>query len=262
MEVDPPDGGTPAEDGVLEPVGRGTQGDVFGNDRWVVKVPRLSVFSVLAKWVSSWKWTGEVEASLGGLAAPFLALEDVNFRAPKMTGRSGKIVEYNEKVAIVRERYFEGDFLDHKLSLAEPAEALELVERMVVLVERVRARGFYMHDFIMKNFAVVDGELMVVDTGLISPLRRFWEPAMRFCAWGFSKGLSKDYQRLLGEVLDEVEDDDALRERIQAFSDALPERIGRLRQRKIADLVEEPPVPVGFDPKLEKEVRVALGLVR
>ncbi len=257
MESNRPSGDE-GDDGVLEPVGRGTQGDVFGTDRWVVKVPRFSLFSVLAKWVSSWRWNHEVRDSLGGLAAPFLALENVAFRAPKMTGRSERPKNYREKMAIVRERYPDGDFLDHRLSLAEPAEALALVEEMVVLVERVRARGFYMHDFIMSNFAVVDGKLMVVDTGLVSPLRAFWEPAMKICAWAFSRWLSKDYQRLLGEVRDEVEEDEALREEISTFSAALPDRLGRLRKKTVRDLEPEPAVPVEFDADLAEDVRAAL----
>ena len=119
-------------------------------------MPRFSLLSVLAKWVSSWRWNDEVRDSLGGLAVPFLTLEDVTFRAPKMTGRSDRVIEQRTKRAILRERYPTGDFLDHRLSLSEPAEALALVEEMVVLVERVRARGFYMHDFVVSNFAVVD----------------------------------------------------------------------------------------------------------
>ena len=64
-----------------------------------------------------------------------------------------------------------------------------------------------MHDFVMSNFAVVDGKLMVVDTGLVAPLSAYWGPTMRICAWGFARRLSKDYQRLLGEVRDEVADE-------------------------------------------------------
>lgn len=247
---------------ILEPVGRGTQANVFGSERWVIKVPRFSLLSVLAKWVSSWRWNTEVQQALGGLAAPFLPIENVSFRAPKMTGKNDKVIEYRERMAIARERYDEEAFLDHRLSLAKPAEALELVEEMVCLVERMRARGFYMHDFIMENFAEVDGKLVVVDTGLISPLRAFWEPAMRICAWGFAKGLSKDYQRLLGELLDEVEDDDGLRERIITFRAALPERMARLRKRSVSGLEPEAAVPVEFDPELEKEIRAALGSMR
>ena len=250
------------DEAVLEPVGRGTQSDFFGAERWVVKVPRISLLSVLAKWVSCWRWNGEVHEALGGLAAPFFPMENVSFRAPKMTGRAGKVIEYREKIAIVCERYEEEDFLDHRLSLASPAKAVALVEEMVVLVERVRSRGFYMHDFIMGNFAVVRGTLVVVDIGLVSPLRSFWEPAMRICAWSFAKGLSKDYQRLLGEVLDEVENDEALRERIIALRASLPERMRRLRKRSVPDLDAEPAEPIVFDPELEKEVRSALGSVR
>ena len=191
------------DDGVLEPVGRGTQGQVFGTEHWVVKVPRFSLLSVLAKWVSSWRWNAEVSESLGGLAAPFLCLENVVFRAPKIPsnpwqgsraarvrrwGKPVRIVEFRKKVAIARERYEAGDFLDHRLSLAEPAQALALVEEMVVLVERVRARGFYMHDFIMSNFALVDGKLMIVDPGFIAPMAAFRDPAVRCCAYGFTRG--------------------------------------------------------------------------
>ncbi|MFT5110193.1 MAG: hypothetical protein ACI8XO_004094 [Verrucomicrobiales bacterium] len=249
------------DDKALEPVGRGTQGDVFGSERWVVKVPRFTLLSVLAKWVSSWRWNAEVRDSLGGLAAPFLLLENVRFLAPKMTGRSAKLRRYRKKMAVARERFDTDAFLDHRLSLAEPAEALALVEEMVVLVERVRARGFYMHDFIMGNFALVDGRLMIVDTGLISPLRTFWDPAMRICAWGFSRGLSKDYQRLLGELLEEVEDG-VLRGRIIELRELLPQRLGRLRKKVVAGLEVEAAMPVGFDFELEKEIRAALASVR
>ena len=262
----------------LEPVGAGTQGQVFGTERWVVKVRRFSLLSVLARWISSWRWVGEAGEALGGLAAPFLRLENVTFRAPKVPRRPGDgnrqamvrylgrptpIVDYREKVAIARRRYESDDFLDHRLSLAEPAQALALVEEMVVLVERVRARGFYMHDFVMSNFVVVDGRLMIADIGLITPVRAMWEPAMRICAWGFARGLSKDYQRLLGELLYELGDGDPqLREEIVTFSESLPARIGRLRKREVPGLAPEHPEPVRFDPALEKEIRAALGSVR
>ena len=250
-----------ADTDVLEPVGRGVQGDVFGTQRWVVKIRRFSILGLLARWVSNWRCLVEVKESLGGLAAPFLVLDEVAFRAPKMGGR-GRIVALRRRRAVARERYVVDAFLDHQLSIAEPPRALALVEEMVVLVERVRARGFYMHDFIMRNFVLVDGRLLIADTGLITPMRSFWEPAVRLCARGFSKGLSKDYQRLLAEVRDEVREDPALCEQITAFTDALPERLGRLRSRSVAGLESEPAAPVSFDPELEKEIRQVLQPVR
>lgn len=247
--------------GALEPIGSGEQGLVYGTERWVVKVRRLSVFSFLAKWVSRRGWPLEVRDSLGGLVVPFLLLEDVSFEAPKMSGR-GRLVSFRKKHAVARAHYDEQSFLDHRLSLADPAEALALVEEMVELIERVRERGFYMHDFIMRNFVVVDGRLMVADTGLIVPMRSFWEPGMRICAWGFWRGLSKDYQRLLGELLDELEEGDPLREKIASFRTALPGRLKRLRNRPTRSQNAEAPQAIEFDPELEKEIRAALGSVR
>ena len=251
------------DDNVLEPVGRGVQSDVFGTDEWVVKVPRFSMLGVLAKWVSSKRWLGEVRESLGGLVAPFLILDEVEFHAPKLSGRGG-IVEYRKSTAIARARYEVDQFLDHRLSLVGPAEGLALVEEMVVLVERVRARGFFMHDFIMRNFVVVDGRLMIADTGLITPMRSFWEPATRICAWGFIRGLTKDYQRLLGELVGELgsEGEAELRDRIIAFSDALPARLDRLCKRDLPGLEVEAAVPVELDAGLEKVIRAALESVR
>jgi len=250
-----------SEQVVLDPVGAGQQGYVFGTETWVVKIRRISLFSVLARWVSRRRWNQEVGDALGGLVAPFLLLEEVEFTAPKMTGRE-RLIEYQEKWATIMPRYDDVTFLDHRLSLAEPREALALVREMMVLVERVRARGFYMHDFIMKNFVVVEGKLLIADTGLIVPMRSFWEPAMRICAWGLWRGLSKDYQRLLGELLDEVGDDEALRAEIIEFRKELPSLVGRLRKCEIRDLEIEPAVKVEFDPELEKEIRGVLGSVR
>ena len=255
------DGARERDVAVLEPLGRGVQSDVFGTEDWVVKVPRLSFLGVLAKWVSSKRWLGEVRGSLGGLVAPFFILEEIEFRAPKMSGR-GRIGNFKVRTAIARERYAVDSFLDHQLSLVGPAEGLALVESMVVLVERVRARGFFMHDFIMRNFVLVDGRLMIADMGLITPMRAFWEPATRICAWGFLRGLTKDYQRLLGELRDEVEGDEALRDRIEAFSEALPARLGRLCKRDLPGLEVEAAVPVELDAGLEKVIRAALQSVR
>ena len=163
------DGLTPGGSIELEHVGQGTQSYVFGTDRWVVTVRKMSLLGSLARLVTRKQWLGEVRDHLGGLAAPFLLLDDVEFRAPKMTGRY-KIIDYRKKMAVARERYETDDFLDHRLSLSDPERALELVEEMVELVERVRARGFYMHDFIMRNFALVDGKLMIVDPGFIASM--------------------------------------------------------------------------------------------
>lgn len=245
----------------LEPIGSGEQGFVYGTDRWVVKVGRFSVLGFLGKWISRSRWQLEVRDSLGGLAAPFLLLDEVSFDAPKMTGRRERMVTFHQKCAVALARYDEQTFLDHRLSLAEPAEALALVEEMVGLIERVRARGFYMHDFIMRNFVVVDGRLMIADTGLVVPIRSFWEPGMRICAWGFWRGLSKDYQRLLGELLEEVGDDHVLREKIESFRAALPGRLKNLRCRP-SRLAPEAAQAVEFDAELEKEIRAALGSVR
>ena len=258
MEVIEASGGDVDEDGLLEPIGRGVQADVFGTGRWVVKVRRFSMLGTLAKLISSKHWKQEVHDGLGGLVAPFLLLDEVAFRAPKMRGRGGRVIEYRDRGAVVRERYPTDQFLDHRLSLAEPADALALVEEMVVLVERVRARGFCMIDFCMSNFAVIDGRLMIVDADLIAPIRSLWEPGLRTCAAGFARGLSKDYQRLLGELGDEVEDDANLSDEIASLSEALPKRIGRLRKRSLPGLETEPAVPVEFDADLAAEIRAAL----
>ena len=255
------DGLTPGGSIELEHVGQGTQSYVFGTDRWVVTVRKMSLLGSLARLVTRKQWLGEVRDHLGGLAAPFLLLDDVEFRAPKMTGRY-KIIDYRKKMAVARERYETDDFLDHRLSLSDPERALELVEEMVELVERVRARGFYMHDFIMRNFALVDGKLMIVDPGFIAPMAAFRDPAVRCCAYGFTRGLSKDYQRLLGELMDELEEGSELRDRIGTFREALPDRLARLRQRDVPDLESEPGVPIEFEPELEKEIRAAIGSVR
>ena len=243
---------------VLEAISWGTQCCVYGTDQWVVKVPRFSLLGLLAKWVSRRGWAPEVRGSLGGLAVPFLRLEDVSFEAPKLTGR-GRIVTVRRRSAVARARHDTDTFLDHRLSLAEPAEAFDLVVEMVELVEAVRARGFYMHDFMMKNFVQVDARLMIADTDLIVPVRSLWEPLRRLCAWGYWRGLSKDYQRLLGELLEEVGEGDPLRERITGFRMELPARLAVLRDRS-ERLNTEAPVPVDFDQGLEKEIRAGLGL--
>jgi hypothetical protein len=245
-------------DDVLEPVGAGELGYVYGTDHWVVKVSRFSVLRPFAKLLFRSRWAPEVRDSLGGLVVPFLLLDEVSFEAPKMTGR-GRIVTVHRKRAIARARYEQETFLDHRLSLAEPAQALALVEEMVELVEAVRARGFYKHDFVMKNFVVVDGHLMIADTSLIVPVRSLWEPVRRIGAWGFWRWRSKDYQRLLGELRDELEETDPLRKRIASFRSALPARLGLLRDRSDR-LSTEVPVSVDFDPVLEKEIRTGLGL--
>jgi len=251
------------EAGALEPIGSGEQGFVYGTDRWVLKIGRFSVLALLAKWVTRRRWTLELRDSRGGLVGPFLLLDEVSFVAPKMIGR-GRLVTFRKRHAVARARYDAGAFLDHHLSLAEPAEALALVEEMLGLIGRVRARGFYMHDFVMKNFVLVEGRLMIADTGLVVPVRSFWEPGMRICAWGFWRGLSKDYQRLLGELLDELGDDQGvLRAKIADARASLPERLKRLRLRSRSARCEvEAAQAVEFDADLEKEIRTALGSVR
>ena len=249
----PPSDGEPP---LLEYLGSGTQSHVFGAEAWVVVVPRTTLLSMLACLVTSRDGVRNTLTHLGGIVAPFFVLDRCRFRG-KLPGRK-EVRPFALRSAVVRRRADRGCFLDARLARATPERALDHLERMVSLLERLRARGYVMLDFIARNFVYVGESLRICDPGLVIQVRELsWHPS-RFTALGFGIGLTRDYLRLLAQ-LERRTDDSALRERIRCFAETLPARLRALRdQRREVDRDEWH--AVDFPGELEKDIRALIGI--
>ncbi len=241
---------------LLEYLGSGTQNHVFGAENWVVAVPHRTVLSMLARLVKPREGLCETLAHLGGLVTPFLLLDRCRFLGVLPGSNAPRVFEL--RCAVVRHRVHSGNFLDARLANAEPARALDYLESMVALLERLHARGFHMLDFITRNFVFVGETLRISDPGLVIPVQELsWHPS-RFTALGFGVGLTRDYLRLLAE-LEQKANDGETRARIRAFGDRFPSRIRALRQRR-REIEHAEWRAVDFPESLEKDIRTTIGI--
>jgi len=242
---------------LLEYLGSGAQSHVFGAEAWVVAVPRVTVRSVLARALTSRERMRQVQAHLGGLVAPFILLDRCRFRSA-LPGSAGVRV-FDRRLAVARPRFSPERFLGARLAAAEPARAVDDLERMVALLEQLRARGFIMLDFIMRNFVFVGETLKVSDPGLVVPVGDLsWHPS-RFTALGFGIGLTRDYLRLCAG-LERRCADARTRARVRGFAECLPARLRALRDRS-GEIERSEWCAVDFPEGLEEAIRAAIGVV-
>ena len=195
---------------VLKHLGTGAQAHVFGQDNWVVKVRRKSVLGFIGRVVSKRKWQERVRDELGDLVLPFMEVEDVEFFAPPVSSgwQSGKAIEGGEQYyqvdrALIMPMADPRDFLDSCVYAASPAELLDLLGDLLTTLKAVRSRGFYMVDFVMKNFVYWKGALRVADPGMVIPEESMWEPTIKIGSWGFAKGLIRDYLKFVRKAQEE-----------------------------------------------------------
>ena len=220
---------------VLGYVSSGSQSHVFGSARWVLVVKRWSVFRALAAFLSAPRWLEEVREKLHGVVAPFAVIDKFRFRG-RLPEQKTKV--YSGTYAIAKPRFEATQFLNYRIDHGTPELILRYVEEMIQVLEKLHARGFYMFDFIRKNFVFVGERLYISDPGLIVPLRYLWEPTMRVAAAGFGRGLTRDYLSVLADAK-ERSDNEVIKAEIEKLEAALPGRIKALRNRKIEINMED-----------------------
>ena len=124
----------------------------------------------------------------------------------------------------------------------------------------MRARGFYMIDFVMKNFVYWKGSLRVADPGLVVPEESLWEPTIKIGSWGFAKGLSRDYLKFIRDAQDEA------RGKVLAdlcyLEDHFSDEIDKLRERDLSGAAREDGVGQQFPAEIERRARGALQVTR
>jgi hypothetical protein len=266
----------------LQYLAGGSQAGLFTlpGAEWVVKCPRLSLLAVLALYLRLplRRVRAEVEASAGGLVLPYTVLRATAFRGVRLRGSwdiarpvPGSLRLYRPRRAILTYRLDPADILEEQLERGTPAQVAAGLEAQLGLLERLADRGFYLLDFVMKNFAWHEGRLVIADVDLILPGRwarnpHFW-PAAHF----FRRGLLKDYARVIRNALARASGPDAAattgsnaaREALLRLRRDFPRRIHALARR--AALADRRPDrggerrPVQFPVEISRQVLTLLG---
>jgi hypothetical protein len=234
---------------------------------WVIKVPRFSLLSVLALYAElpARMARGQVKRSLGGLVLPYTVLRGVKFSGVRVRGfwdtarpLPGTRKLYHPQRAILTRRLMPRDILEEQLERGSPAKVADGLEEMLDLLENVADRGFFLLDFVMKNFARLDGKLVIADWNLLIPLPWVRHPHFRPVSYGFRKGLLKDYARIIRNALARCgEADSGTRRRLETLATEFPRRITALPTLVPSQADES--CPVVFPAAITREVHSLLA---
>ena len=242
----------------LEYLGSGTQHHVFASPRWVVKVPRLTGLGLLARLLTPRRLLSHSARDLGGLVVPFLELGPVRFHAPppaSVRPATGSIKNFSARRAIVMPRIAASALLETRLGNADSAETARLLGLLEAHLTELHARGYYMIDFIQKNFVVRDEGVRILDLGLVVPVRWLREPTCRITSSRFTRGLLRDYEALARRKAAAADETGAstLLDASAAFA-----RTMRELRKPTSVKPSSPGRPVEFPRELEAEARTTL----
>jgi hypothetical protein len=98
-------------------------------------------------------------------------------------------------------------WLLRRFFLARNAEPVHLLNAQVETLEKLAAHGWYLVDFIMGNFAWINGRMLLADTDLLVPGGALWQPSLRITAAFFRRHLLADYRRLLLRKMGKARDE-------------------------------------------------------
>lgn|GEM_PF-2804754 len=247
---------------VLHYLGTGSHSHVFGTGSWAVKIPRRSLLSGLSLFVRQRRWLHQVASQLGGSVFPFCEIENVAFRAPEVRAswNTGTPVPGTERIyharrATVYAHAPEDAFLDHQFYTHNAEEAVAMLRQMLDRLETLQDAGFYMLDFIMKNFVFHKGEILILDPGLLVPthLTR-WQPTFAITSAQFRRWLLADYDRLLA-AKEEAAETAPARLCVKEFRRELPERVRSLTKRPPAHYTGQKKFPAALSRILADDAR-------
>lgn len=234
---------------------------------WVIKVPRFSLLSVLALYAElpARMARDRVRRSLGGLVLPYTVLRGVRFTGVRVRGfwdtarpLAGTRKLYRPERTILTRRLLPTDILEEQLERGSPAKVADGLEEMLQLLEAVADRGFFLLDFVMKNFARLDGKLVIADWNLLIPLPWVRNVHFRPVSYCFRKGLLKDYARIIHNALARCgEADGEARRRLEALATEFPRRIHALAGTAPSQVGES--CPVVFPAAITREVNHLLA---
>lgn len=251
----------------LDFVATGGQSRLFGTPAWVVKIPRASWQTALARILVHPTTPLRALEVLGELVEPFVLLERVVFLGPCVV--EGQPVPSSRRVwrarwAVAGPRHAAEDFLDRRIASATPGEAADLIASLLDTLDAIRARGWHVLDFIMSNF-VVDGadRVRLVDAGLLIPASHLRGPSQQVCSRFFVRRLGPDYGAVLAGVAARHPRDETGCARLRAVIASLGPRLAAWRAGRVeARTGPAAPAPASLVPSLEAEIFRALGQVR
>ena len=248
----------------LDFVATGGQSRVFGTADWVVKIPRRSWQTALGRVLVHPATPARALAVLGGLVEPFVQLERVVFRAPRVeAGRtvpgSGRV--WRARWATAGPRHRAGDFLDRRIAEATPGEAAELMGALLDTLDATRARGWHVLDFIMSNFVVgADRRVRLVDAGLLIPAAHLRGPSQQICSRLFVRRMVPDYAEVLAGVSARHSEDTRGAVRLAAVIDVLGPRLAAWRAGRVrVPAAAARPSAANLEPALRAEIFAALA---
>lgn len=251
----------------LDFVAMGGQSRVFGTPAWVVKIPRASWQSALGRILVHPTTPWRALETLGEWVEPFVVMERVAFRGPRVT--EGRPVPSSHRVwrarwAVASPRLAAEDFLDRRIAAATPREAADLIASLLDTLDAIRARGWHVLDFIMSNFVVRGAHhVRLVDTGLLIPASHLRGPSQQVCSRLFLRRMVPDYRAVLTAVAARHPEDEIGRARLQAVIETLGPRLADWRAgRVVATASPSPSASASLAPLLEAEIFRAWGPVR
>lgn len=255
----------------LNHVASGGQSDLFSlpDADWVIKVPRFSLLSVLALYARFPIRLARDRAvqTLGGLVLPYTFLRGLKFTSVKVRGiwdtaqaLPGTQKLYLPQNALLTRRLMPTDILEEQLERGTPAKVADGLLCMLGLLEALGDRGFFLLDFVMKNFAWLDGQLVIADFDLIIPLSWVWHPHFFPLAYFFRQGLLKDYARIIRNALGRCGTADTeTRLALEKLATDFPRRIAALPRRPLAADCDKLAQPVTFPAAVSREVHTLLA---
>lgn len=250
---------------MLRHIGSGGQGHVFAGDGWAIKIRRRSLLSLLGRMVVPPSFHALAAEALGDLVVPFAILGPVRFVAPSLKGSlltAEKIEaapprEYRHRRAIAMPLLPAGRFLHRELDHAAPTVWAKALPEILAVLRAVKARGFYLLDPIMGNFARgEDGAIRIADPGLIAPARYLREPSIGITARQFASRLASDYADLCARSCAAHRSDPAA-DSLPAIAADFGDQLRALRRWNPE--CPDPPKPVAFPADLRAQIENAVA---
>jgi len=250
----------------LDYVAMGGQSHVFGRSEWVVKVPRWSWQSALGRVLVHPMTPVSAMGVLGGLMEPFVVVERIRFSGPQVRrGRpmAGTHQPWSARWAVAMRRLPPEGFLHRRVARATAEEAADLIDSLLATLAAIRARGWHVLDCIMSNFFVdADGQVRLVDAGLLIPISHLRGPSQQVCSRVFVRRMIPDFAAVLREVADVRPSAAAGQARLDAVVASLRPRLTDWRAGRVeVPAARAHPRSVALPPKLREEIITCLSPV-
>jgi hypothetical protein len=220
----------------------GGQCHIYASGPWVLKIPRISPYSLLTKLIIPKAWQRKTQGPVAAYLLPekatgplTLCLESRGLTKSRKE-KSGQFFHKKIAKAYLTQRIPRSQFLLQQFYRSRDWQCVELLRSQLAVLEALAGHGWYLVDFILANFAFHQGRLVITDTDLLVPGSTLWQPSLAVTSWSFRKFLTKDYRRLLLRKKERSKNPLAaagITEFITEYTDRIAALPGKARQVKV-----------------------------